>query len=597
MIDNKVEWDLTDLYSGIQDERIESDLNGLLKRAAEFEAGYRGKIDNPALDAATLVAGIEEYESILQEMEKPADFASLMFAADTSDPERGAFLQSIRERCTEITVRLIFFDLELMAVPESRISEVLDSPVLNKYRHYIGALRLARDYQLSEPEEKILEETANTGRRAFTRLFEESLSGICFELKTDEESKMLTLPEILALQRDPDREVRKAASAALTKGLVENQRVFALIFNTLIQDKATNDRLRGHAYPEEARHISNELDREIVELVVRTAIENYGVVSRYYQLKREILGFEKLTHYDRYAPIFSSEKEIPFDHAKEIVLNAFGEFSPVMRDVAQLFFDRSWIDAAVRKGKRGGAFCSYVTPDLHPYVFLSYLNKIDDVSTLGHELGHGVHAYLAREHGYLSFASVLPLAELASTFGEMLVFESLQAESSPEDKLALYAGKIESTFATIFRQAAMFRFEQAIHEHRRTKGELTVEDYSGYWQSEQSAMFGDSVELGDEHRFWWMYVSHFISSPFYVYAYTFGELLVLALYAKYRKEGMSFVPKFVEMLKVGGSMSPEETLSGVGIDIRDQKFWQGGIDVLSDLIDRFEVLYRDWAKQ
>lgn len=597
MSDMKVEWDLSDLYSGMDDPRIEEALDKQLRRATDFEAKYRGRIDIEGLDSATLVAGIAEYEDILQETDKPGAFASLMFAADTGDAERGALLQHIRERSTEISVLMIFFDLELMAIPEERIDKLLDSSVTGKYRHYVRALRLARDFQLSEPEEKILEETANTGRRAFTRLFEEHLSGIAFSMKARDETRVMTLPEILALQRDPDREVRKAASAALTDGLVKNARLFTLIFNTLIQDKATNDRLRGHAYPEEGRHISNELDREIVELVVKTAVDNYAAVERYYHLKQDILGYDKLTHYDRYAPIFSAEKKIPFEHGKEIVLNAFGEFSPEMRETAKRFFDNRWIDADVRKGKRGGAFCSYVTSDLHPYVFLSYLNKVEDVSTLGHELGHGVHAYLARQHGYLSFSSVLPLAELASTFGEMLVFESLLSESSVEDQLALYAGKIEGTFATVFRQAAMFRFEQLIHEHRKTKGELGVEDYSQYWQQEQSAMFGDSVELGEEHRFWWMYVSHFVNSPFYVYAYTFGELLVLALYARYKKEGSSFVPKYLDMLKTGGSMSPEETLAKVGIDIRDPEFWSGGIEVLSEMIDRFESLYREWSKK
>lgn len=590
----KVTWDLSDLFSGMDDPRIEQTLEDGLRRAEEFAAKFRDQVDVPNISAGELNLALEVYETILQDADKPLDYASLLFAADTSDPERGAFVQRMTERRTEISVRMMFFELELMAIPEAKMQEILNDEGIGRYRHFLWAVRLFRDYRLSEPEEKVLEEKANTGRRAFARLFEETVSGIVFSIDLDGKKETLTLPEILALIRHTDREVRKAAAASLTEGLVSNGRTLTFIFNNLIQDKATEDRLRDYQYPEESRHLSNELDRETVELVVSTTVDHYPLVARYYHLKRQILGYDKLTHYDRYSPLFETTEEVPFEKAREIVLGAYSQFDKTFGDVAGKFFDEQWIDAEIRKGKRGGAFCSYVTPDLHPYVFLNYLNRMDDVMTLGHELGHGVHAYVARSKGYLNFSSVLPLAELASTFGEMLVFQSLLEGASIENKLALYAEKIESMFATIFRQAAMFRFEQSIHLLRRNKGELTTEEYSALWQEDQQAMFGDSIELGEEHRFWWMYVSHFIGSPFYVYAYTFGELLVLSLYAMHKEQGDAFPPKYMELLQTGGSMKPADLLSRIGVDIHDAAFWKGGMDVMTGFIAEFEDLYREW---
>jgi len=588
----QVTWDLKDLYSGIDDPRVEATLDEQLRRANEFRDRYRGAIDAADLSPGTLRDALAEYESILQETSKPMTYASLVFSTDTSDTRRGAFFQRIRERTSEISVRLIFFSLELIAVPEERIGALLEDHALAPYRHYIWAERLFREHRLSEPEEKILEEKANTGRRAFSRLFEQTVSNIPFRVARDGRDETLTLAEVISLLRESDREVRKAAAGSLTEGLVSNGPLLTYVHNTLIQDKATDDRMRGYACPEHSRHLENELDPGTVELVVAVAVEHYAIVARYYRLKREILGCEKLTHYDRQAPIVGASREVPFDEAREIIVRSFSEFSPTFGQIADRFFACSWIDAAVRKGKRGGAYCSYTTPDLHPYVFVNYLSRMDDVMTLGHELGHGVHACLARDQGYLNFHAVLPVAELASTFGEMLVFESLQEGSEPEDRLALYAQKIEDSFGTIFRQAAMYRFEQTVHNLRREKGELTTEEFSAVWQERLQEMFLDSLELGDEHRFWWMYVPHFISTPFYVYAYTFGELLVMALYAIYRREREVFVPKYIELLKAGGSMTPLDMLARVGIDIREPDFWRGGVSILCELVDRFEDLYR-----
>lgn len=585
-----VSWDLSDLFDSTTDPRIDESLDRILARAREFAGRYRGKIDSDDLTPETLLSAITEYESIAQEMAKTSGYATLVFAADTGKFEHGALLQHVQERQTEISLELIFFELELMAAKAEVVDRAASDPRLANYRHFIHASRLFREHRLPEGEEKILEEKANTGGRAWERLFEETVSAIEFEVTVEGEKRVLTEPEVLALLRDPNRETRKAAAEGLTAGLLRSGRLITFIFNTLVLDKSIDDRLRRYEYPEQARNISNELDAETVETVISTCVESYPLVARYYSIKRDILGYDKLMHYDRYAPLFEAKKTYEFEEAKKIVLDSFGSFSETVRDAAAEFFEKRWIDAAPRKGKRGGAFCLYVTPDLHPYVLLSYLNRKDDIMTLGHELGHGVHAYLARAQSYFNFSSALPVTELASTFGEMLVFESLVRESDLDEKLALYAEKIEETFATVFRQAAMYRFEQELHRARRELGELTSDQIGEMWQRSIQAMFGDSVEMGDEHRHWWMYVNHFVQSPFYVYAYSFGELLVMALYSMYRREGAQFVPKYLELLKAGGSLSPEDLLSRVGANIRDPEFWRGGMSVLEQLVADFERL-------
>lgn len=589
-----VAWNLDDLFSGVDDPAIEQSLDDALDKAQNFAESYRGRIDSDDLTADTLLSAIRELEEISSMQAKVGCYAALVFSADMSKPEHGALMQHVQERSTEVALELLFFELELMSAKPEIIDALVKDESLTDYAHFIYAARLFRDYKLPEAEERILEEKANTGGRAFERLFEESVSDIEFTMTIDGEEQVLTEPEVLALLKEPDRDLRKAAAASLTDGLTRNGRLLTFIFNTLVYDKAVNDRLRGYESPEQARNLSNELDGETVETVISTCVEGYPLVAQYYRIKRDILGYDKLYHYDRYAPLFESKEECSYDQAREVVLESFGSFSGEIRDAANEFFEKNWIDASPRQGKRGGAFCMYVTPDLHPYILMSYLNRKDDITTLAHELGHGVHASLSRGQSLFNFSSALPVAELASTFGEMLVFENLVSKSDLDEKLALYAEKIEGVFATIFRQAAMYRFEQALHRSRRELGELTGDQIGELWQDNIQAMFGDSVELGEEHRNWWMYVNHFIGSPFYVYAYSFGELLVMALYSMYRREKAAFVPKYVELLKTGGSYSPAELLGKVGIDIRDPEFWQGGMEVVKGLVADFEELHRLW---
>ncbi|HYG77365.1 MAG TPA: M3 family oligoendopeptidase [Planctomycetota bacterium] len=587
----KVHWNLSDLFSGINDPRIEQNIAEQKRRAEEFAKKYRGRINSPDLTAATLADAIAEYESISQESAKPGNFAGLLFACNSKDPEIGAFMQKMQEKGTELSIILMFFELELLAADEALMTRLTADVRLAPYRHYITTARAFRSHTLSEPEEKIMEELSNTGGRAFCRLFTEVTSNAKFKVqKADGTIEELTQPEVLARLRNPDREVRRRASEGFTNGLRENGRVLTFIFNTLLQDKATRDRLRKHTSPEESRHLSNELDNQTVETVVSAVEKNAVMVARYYRLKRKLLNLPELTHYDRYAPLFDTAERIPWDEGRDIVLGALGEFSPVVKSTAEEFFTGNWIDAEVRPGKRGGAFCSYITPDLHPYVMVNYLGKMDDVSTLAHELGHGVHASLSRGQSYFNFHGTLPLAELASTFAEMLVFEKLQKRASAKDRLALYADKIEGAFATIFRQSVMYRFEQDIHRHRREKGELTAEQFGDYWQKRQQSMFADSVVLGEDHKLWWSYIPHFIGSPFYVYAYSFGELLVMALFQQYKRKGGGFAEEYVTLLKKGGSLSPQELMQSVGIDIKDPAFWQGGLDVLGEMVREFEKM-------
>lgn len=593
----KVRWDLSVLFSGLDDPKIEQVWQKAHADADAFDARYRGKIDSDNLDAGTLGSALEQIEAIYNDVAKPMAFANLTFATDSNDPKVGAFLQKQQERATSLSVKLMFFDLELQAAKEEVIERLLQDDRLANYRHHVRTTRAFSPYRLSEKEEIILEETANTGSRAWVRLFEELTANQSFPLKNPDTGQVIeaTQQQVLAQLRDESRVKRQAAADALTDGLAQLERVLVYNYNTLLQDKSVEDRLRKLEYPEKSRHMSNELEKPTVDLVMRMCHDRYGLVERFYNVKKQILGLSELTHIDRYAPLFAAEEKVGWDEARHIVLDAFGDFSPVMRARADEFFEKSWIDAEPRKGKTGGAFCSYVTPDTHPFVFQTYQNQMDDVMTLAHELGHGVHASLSRAQTYFNFHGTLPLAELASTFGEMLVFEKLVAQASLKDKLALYADKIEGIFATVFRQAAMFSFEQRCHRARREQGELTAEQFGDIWQDEMQQMFASSVKLGEQHRTWWSYVGHFIFAPFYVYAYSFGELLVLSLYGMAKKEGPAFADRYISVLQAGGSLSPKELMAMVDVDLDSRQFWQGGFDSLEKMVSEFEGFWNEYS--
>lgn len=587
-----VRWNLADLYAGSDDPKIMQDLAQTYAGAQKFAARYRGQIGT--LDAVQLANAVDALETLQTPVSRAYVFAELLFSADTANPKHGALLQSVQEQVTQIKNALLFFELEWLALEE--VDALLANPALANRRHFLEGLRRYRAHVLSESEERLLEETANTGSRAFSRLFDEILSDLRFFVTHASATQELSEEEVLSLLYEPDRNLRAAAATSLTQGLQRQQRVLTFLFNTLVQDKATKDRLRNYEYPAHERNLSNEIDAATVASLLNACEARYDLVARYYKLKAKLLGLEKLADYDRYAPIPGHAGKQDFSTAKRIVLDAYRDFSPQMASVTQKFFDEHWIDAELRPGKRGGAFCAATLPELHPYVLMNYTGQLRDVMTLAHELGHGVHQYLAREQGLFEQHTPLTTAETASVFGEMLVFRRLlREERDPQIQLALICGKLEEAFATVFRQVAMTRFEEALHTTRRREGELTTDRINELWLAANRPMFGDSVTLSNDYGWWWLYIPHFVHSPFYCYAYAFGELLVFALLHRYDEIGEAFVPQYLDLLRAGGSVAPPELLQRIGLDIRDAKFWDGGLTLLEELLTQAETLAQSLA--
>ena len=587
-----VTWNLNDLYAGPDDPVLEHDLDAALARAEAFSQRYRGTINVTGGPAPEWVAGaVAELESIVEQADKPAVYAGLLHAADTRPPAHGALVARTQERGSAIRNQLLFFDLEWLALEETLAQRIVDTPACARYRHHLSALRRYRPHTLSEPEEKLLEETANTGRRAFSRLFDEVLSAMTFEVEVDGAAETLNESGVLALLHDARRDVRQRAARALTEGLRRQSLLLTFIFNVTAQDHAQIDRVRGFPNPMAARHLANEIDPATVQALMSACEANADIVADYYRLKRRLLGLDVLYDYDRYAPISGEAEPMSWPAARDLVLDAYGDFAPRMREIATEFFAGRWIDAEMREGKRGGAFSSSAVPSAHPYILLSFLGHPRDVQTLAHELGHGVHQYLARDRGYLQADTALTMAETASVFGELLVFERLRRqERTPRARLALLCAFIEEAFGTAFRQIALTRFEQQLHAVRRSDGELSSERLGEIWREVNAALYGDSVVLTDDYRWWWAYIPHFIHSPFYCYAYGFGELLVLALYELYRERGAAFVPQYLELLAAGGSAAPAALLGRLGVDIRQPSFWERGLGVLRGLVAEAQQL-------
>jgi oligoendopeptidase F len=584
-----VAWDLGDLYDGPDDPRLDKALAAAAEGAARFAAAHRGRV--AGLSAGALAEALDALEALQEPVARAGAYAGLLFAADTSAARHGALLQHVQERGSAIRSELLFFDLEWVAVPDERAETLLADPVLARRRHLLRALRRYRPHLRSEAEERLLEETANTGSRAFGRLFDEVMADARFDVELEGQPRRLGEEEALALLHQPDREVRRAAAAGLTQGLRERSRVLGFLFNTLTQDKAFQDRLRSYADPMDDRNLANEIDGASVRALLAACEARYPLVQRYYRLKARLLGLPDLKDYDRYAPLPEASGERSFEAARALVLEAYGDFAPPMAEIAERFFSRRWIDAELRPGKRGGAFSASTVPSAHPYVLLNYTGNLRDVMTIAHELGHGVHQWLARERGLFEQDAPLTTAETASVFGEMLVFRRLMREErDPAVRLALLCGKLEDAFATVFRQVAMTRFEAALHAARRAEGELALARVNGLWLEANRAMFGSAVELTPDYGLWWLYIPHFVHSPFYCYAYAFGELLVLALVRRYDAEGEAFVPRYLELLAAGGSAPPPELLARVGLDIQDPRFWDSGLALLEGMVEEAERL-------
>jgi oligoendopeptidase F len=582
-----VAWDLEPLVFGKGPEGLAPLLDQANLTATRIES-YRGRFGE--LSATELAAVMGDLAELNDAVGRAGSYAGLRFSVDTSDPERGAAMQRFQEQATGITTRILFFELEWAEVDDARAAELLASDELDFCRYYLESARRYRPHLLTEPEEKILSEKHVTGSSAWSRLFDELTSAIVVELPDGPTS----LEQGLSRLGSPDREERRVAAEAVTVSLEPGLRTRAFVFNTLMADKATDDRLRNYDSWIASRNLSNEASDSSVQALVDAVVGRYDIPQRWYRLKAQMLGVDRIADYDRSASIAEAEEQFSWSQATEVVLDAYGSFSGELAGVVRTFIDESWIDAPVRPGKRPGAFCSYTVPSAHPFLLLNWTSRRRDVLTLAHELGHGLHAYLAREQGIFHQTTPLTLAETASVFGETVTFGRLLADTTdPAARLALLAESLEGQIATVFRQVAMNRFEDAVHTHRRQVGELSVEDFGDAWERTQTAMLGEAVELTPGYRTWWSYIPHFIGSPGYVYAYAYGQLLALAVYARYEAEGPSFVPAYLDLLRAGGSMDPEALGRIVGVDLADPGFWDGGLAIIDEQLSAAEAAARD----
>jgi oligoendopeptidase F len=588
-----VEWNLDDLYASPGDPRFDADLEAALADAKVFRERYHGKVAE--LDAAVLVDATTEMERIRSVVTRAEVYAELRFAADTSDSSRGALAQRAREQATAIDTQLLFFELEWVAVDDARADELLGDPALARYSNVLRAQRRYRPHVLTEPEERMDTEKSITGTSAWVRLFEELVADITVEL----DGSGVPLDEALArLSRLPEQQQRRATAEAVTEALAPGMRTRAYILNTILNERSIEDRLRGYPRWISARNLANEISDEAVASLVEALVSRYDIPQRYYRLKARLLGLDTLYDYDRYAPLQDEPPTVSWDEARETVLEAFGSFDDRAGEIVGNFFDGSWIDAALRPGKVQGAFCATTVPGVHPYVLMNYAGERRSVLTLAHELGHGLHGFLAKDLGLLNSRTPLTLAETASVFGEALTFELLlDREDDPQARLSLLTGRIEDALATTFRQIAINRFEDAAHATRRQDGELAVERVNELWHSSQQDMLGDAVRISDGYRNWWSYIPHFIGVPGYVYAYAFGYLFSLAIYRRYLDEGEARVEPIFDLLRAGGSAPPGELARRVGFDIEDPGFWSAGLDALSVLVDEAEALADDIAGQ
>ncbi|HEV3072706.1 MAG TPA: M3 family oligoendopeptidase [Solirubrobacteraceae bacterium] len=597
-------WDLDALVDGAGDAGVERQLQEALTRAQSFAESYAGKLDE--LDGAGLAQAMHELGAIHDLIGRAGTYAALRFSTDTADPARGALLQRVQEQGTSIETKLLFFELTWAALADDRAQELVQGPELDFARHHLRNVRRYRDHLLSEPEEKILAEKSVTGSGAWARLFEELTSAIEVELPADRppdgvhgtggedegagEPQRVALDVALSRLALPDRELRRTTAEAVTAALAPGLRTRGYVLNTLLADKATDDRLRRYPSWLAARNLANEASDESVRALIEAVRGRYELPQRWYRLKAKLLGVERLADYDRMAAVTQDEVTFSYAQACELVRDCYGSFSPELGELVQRFYDERWIDAPVRPGKRGGAFCASATPDVHPYVMLNYTSRRRDVLTLAHELGHGVHFALAAQQGIFHQGTPLTLAETASVFGETIVFgRLLEEDSSPQSRLALLAENLEGAIATVFRQVAMNRFEDLAHTARRETGELSVDRIGELWAESQSEMLGDSVEITEGYRTWWSYIPHFINTPGYVYAYAYGQLLALSVYQRYEQRGAEFVPQYLELLAAGGSRSPEELGRIVDVDLADPGFWDAGLDLVERQLQEAET--------
>ncbi|WP_114395352.1 M3 family oligoendopeptidase [Oleisolibacter albus] len=584
-------WDLSDLYPGPDSPALTADLTAVEREARAFAVAYEGRL--ASLSGSELAVAVAAYERLDEVLTKIMSYAGLLYAGNMSDPANGRFYQAMSEKVTAISVHLLFFQLEINRLEDADLLAKLGDPRLVRYAAWLRDVRVFRPHQLSDEVEKLLHEKYVAGRAAWTRLFDEHLAGLRFPVR----ERALTSAEALNLLSDPDRSLRKDAALALGSVLGAQERLFAHIMNTLVKDKEIEDRWRRYAQPWSSRNLGNQVEDEVVDALSAAVQRAYPRLShRYYALKARWFGQDKLEYWDRNAPLpGDDDRIIPWQRAKEMVLAAYGRFSPEMASIGREFFEHPWIDVPPRAGKNPGAFAHPVVPSAHPYLLLNYMGRTRDVMTLAHELGHGVHQYLCRAQGHLQSATPLTLAETASVFGEMLTFRSLLAETTePKARKALLAGKVEDMLNTVVRQIAFYEFERRVHTERRA-GELSPERLGEIWLAVQTESLGPAFHFDASYRPYWTYIGHFIHSPFYVYAYAFGDCLVNSLYAAYedaaaRGEGAAFAATYMAMLAKAGTLHHRELLAPFGLNLKDPAFWDRGLSMLSGFIDELEAL-------
>jgi oligoendopeptidase F len=580
------EWNLADLYAAPNAPEFAADMKKGEAEAKVFATKYKGKL--AGLDGAALAAALEDYEALSDLLGRTGAYAQLYYVGDTTDPKRAKFYGDVTAKMTEISTALLFFELELNRIEDAALEGAMQVKALAHYRPWIENLRKEKPHQLEDKLEELFLEKSQTGYSAWNRLFDETMADLRFTVDGEE----LTLEPTLNLLVNHDEAKRKAGAEALAATFKKNLRLFTLITNTLAKDKEISDRWRGFKDIADSRHLSNRVEPEVVSALVEAVRASYPKLShRYYALKAKWLGKDKLMHWDRNAPLPEEDKrEIPWPEAQKTVLDAYAGFAPQMADIARTFFDKRWIDAPVRPGKAPGAFAHPTVPSAHPYVLLNYLGKTRDVMTLAHELGHGVHQVLAAGQGALMASTPLTLAETASVFGEMLTFQALLRQTKdPKRRKALLASKVEDMINTVVRQIAFYTFERKVHTARKD-GELTPDQLGEIWLSVQAESLGPAIEFKDGYETFWTYIPHFIHSPFYVYAYAFGDCLVNSLYARYQESEKGFQEKYFEMLKAGGTKHHSELLKPFGLDAADPAFWQKGLSVISGFIDQLEAM-------
>ncbi|MCF6301673.1 MAG: M3 family oligoendopeptidase [Devosiaceae bacterium] len=584
------EWDLSGLYSSMDSEDYANDVANALENSLEFEKKYAGNLKSLAVeDPASLAQSVSEFERLQDLMGRIMSYAVLVYTGDTSDGERAKFYGDAQEKITNASAHLLFFVLELNKIDDDILDKAIgQNDVLTRFAPWLEDLRKDKPYQLEDRIEKLFHDKSLTGRSAWNRLFDETMSDLRFTI----DDKELTSELVFNQLQDVDRDKRHQAAQEISRVLGENSRVFTLITNTLAKDKEISDRWRGYEDIADSRHLANRVEREVVDALVDAVRTSFPRLShRYYAMKAKWLGFEKMQHWDRNAPLPDQSTQVfSWESARDRVLDAYGGFAPEMADIAKRFFDENWIDAPARAGKAGGAFSHPTVPSAHPYVLINYQGKPRDVMTLAHELGHGVHQVLAGKQGALMAPTPLTLAETASVFGEMLTFRSLlDTAQNPKERKILLAQKVEDMLNTVVRQIAFYMFERAVHSERR-KGELTTEQIGQIWLEVQKESLGPVFEFDEGYSSYWSYIPHFIHSPFYVYAYAFGDCLVNSLFAVYQSSESGFQEKYFDMLKAGGTKHHSELLAPFGLDASDPKFWYKGLGMIEGMIEEIEQL-------